>query len=73
MEGIIRPKDDSPAVGGNSFLGFQEASIIEIKDRQLDKSQKIKVSPREHPILPSSVGARRQVPFGFGRCTGDVW
>jgi hypothetical protein len=38
MEGLIRPKDDSPVAGGTSFLGFQEASIIEIKDRQSEFS-----------------------------------
>ena len=38
MEGLIRPTDDSPAVGGKSFLGFQEASVIEINDRQTEFS-----------------------------------
>lgn len=34
MEGIVRPTDDSPAIGGGGFLGYQEASVIEVKDMQ---------------------------------------
>ena len=54
MEGIIRPKDDSPAVGGNSFLGFQEASIIEIKDRTSEFSSWADVYIDIHLATPTS-------------------